>query len=269
MRIFDLLRITVVGGAVVAAIGSTTSQQPQQTGYYPRPQQAQQEPPPPPPAYGSAPAHPHGNAQAASPAGTCDALCNQVARCDLAPYDQCIDECRRTGAEQRPAQLASLAQSSCAQLATLAQSPPPEQVAAATTTPAAKSSKTSTPSKSTKPSKASTPAKVSSEPSSKPTESSKPKESSEDAAAKSDSTKHTQWVCNAMGSWQKCETQGYACFPQMSNAIGFGSTEALARMSAQSQCTTAMSRLMSVNFAYRTSVTAPCHVLKCTPPNER
>jgi hypothetical protein len=90
-------------------------------------------------------------------------------------------------------------------------------------------------------------------------------------SAKSDSipTKRTQWVCNATGWWQKCETSSYACYSQSSMAMGFGSTEATARVSAETECNTAMMRLMSVNFTYRTSVTSRCKAVSCSPPNAK
>jgi hypothetical protein len=84
-----------------------------------------------------------------------------------------------------------------------------------------------------------------------------------------DDQKRTQWLCNAQGLWQKCETKGFQCYPQTTFMLGFGATEALARSNAESVCNSSMSRLMSANFTYRTSVTAPCKTAKCTPPNAR
>lgn len=84
-----------------------------------------------------------------------------------------------------------------------------------------------------------------------------------------DDQKRTQWVCNAQGMWQRCETKGFQCYPQTTFMLGFGPTEPLARSNAESICNSSMSKLMSVNFAYRTSVTAPCKTVKCTPPNAK
>jgi hypothetical protein len=81
--------------------------------------------------------------------------------------------------------------------------------------------------------------------------------------------KRTQWVCNATGWWQKCESQGYPCYAQSTMMLGFGTTEAAARVSAEMECNTAMSRLMSVNFAYRTSVSQRCKAGSCSPPNAK
>ena len=91
----------------------------------------------------------------------------------------------------------------------------------------------------------------------------------EPVAANAPAEKRTQWFCTATGWWQKCETNSYACYSQMTTMSGFGSTEPLARSSAESMCNTSMSRLMSVNFTYRTSVTQRCKALKCSPPNAR
>lgn len=81
--------------------------------------------------------------------------------------------------------------------------------------------------------------------------------------------KRTQWVCNATGWWQKCESAGYPCYAQSSMMLGFGTNEPAARVSAETLCNTAMSRLMSVNFTYRTSVTQRCKAVSCSPPNSR
>ena len=81
--------------------------------------------------------------------------------------------------------------------------------------------------------------------------------------------KRTQWVCNATGWWQKCESNGYPCYAQSSTMLGFGTTEAAARVSSETECNTAMSRLMSVNFTYRTSVTQRCKAVSCTPPTSK
>jgi hypothetical protein len=278
MRNFDLLRMSVVGAAVLAALGSATStSQPGQTGYYPRPAQAAVDPQPspespPPPAPGE------GHAPATAPArvaGTCDAFCSEVARCNLAPFSDCVTECRQSGTEQQPngpAQLTTLAQSSCAQLSAWAESPPPaahapEQVAASSQPASQPAFQQPSP----PPKQPSSAAKSADKPAEKPAEkpSSKPADKPSDKPADKPaySAKRTQWVCNATGSWQRCEAQGYMCFPQTSMALGFGPTEPLARASATSQCSTAMTRLMSANFAYRTSITAPCHVMSCSPPN--
>ena len=74
------------------------------------------------------------------------------------------------------------------------------------------------------------------------------------------------WSCNAMGSWQKCESKGFPCYSQMSSAFGFGANEPAARMSAETECTKAMTGVMSANFTYRTSVSSPCRATNCTPP---
>ncbi len=236
MQLPDWLRVVVVGGSVVAVAGSATSNQ--QTGFYPRPQGQQapgaqaQQPPPQAPAEPGAPA-----------AGSCEGFCGQIARCNLGAYDACVQECRTSGAEQEangPASLAYAAQQSCEQLAAFAQQPAqPEPVAAEPDHP-------------TQPE----PAPPAPEPAA-PT------------PAPASEGKRTQWVCSATGWWQKCEGTSYTCYAQTTTMTGFGSTEALARTSSESLCNTAMSRMMSVNFTYRTSVTQRCKAMQCSPPNAR
>jgi hypothetical protein len=242
MQLSSLVRVLIVGGAVAAAAGSATSTQQQPTGYYPRPQQQQAGAPPAPQA-----GDPYAQNQTTAPPATspCEAFCNNVVRCDLGPASDCMQQCRTSNLEQQqngPAMLADLAQASCERLAQLSQdqAPQPEQQPAP-------------------------------QPEQKPTP--QPSTSNSDTSKSADSSnipaKRTQWVCNATGWWQKCETQGYTCYPQSTMMLGFGSTESAARVSAETECNTAMMRLMSANFAYRTNITTRCRAMSCSAPNSR
>ncbi len=75
-----------------------------------------------PPAPGAAPgtAQAPGQAAAAPAYGPCEYFCGQMSRCELLPYDACVAECRRTGAEQQPGgaeQLEAASRMSCEELA--------------------------------------------------------------------------------------------------------------------------------------------------------
>lgn len=90
--------------AVVAAAASATSSNP---------------PPPQQPAYASPGAGP-GAQPALDPSYTpCEHACGQVARCDVAPYEVCLAQCRYADAEQQqggPELLHVVAQTPCAQI---------------------------------------------------------------------------------------------------------------------------------------------------------
>lgn len=232
MQYSTWLRLVVAGGAVVATIGSATSnQQPQPTGYYPQAQAAPGQPAAPPPPE-AAPAPPP-----VAAAGSCDAFCDHVAQCNLGTVADCVRQCRESKLEQQqngPELLTELSQASCDRLSELAQAPAQQPAPQPAPQPAQQ------------PAPQPAPAQTSSIP-----------------------AKRTQWVCNATGWWQKCESNGFTCYPQTTFMLGFGSTEPLARVSAETACNTAMTRLMSVNFTYRTSVTQRCKAISCSPPNAR
>lgn len=189
---------------------------------------------PPPPA-GTPPAPPPAPTTAAAPnAATCDAACARVAACDVTTFDVCMQDCRANQVEstaEGPAQLAAIAGASCAQLTTA-------------TEPAATPEPAPAPEPSPAPPVAPAP------------------------APPTDDAQRTQWVCSATGYWQKCDTKNM-CFTQMQTSMGFGATEPAAATSAQSMCTSAMSRMMSVNFTYRTRVTSICRKTTCSPPNAK
>jgi hypothetical protein len=152
-------------------------------------------------------------------------------RCQVQPYDACMLECAQSGVEQQPggaAQLYAIARMDCQQIAQMsAQSRQPAQQ---------------------QPYAPPQQAPVATQPPPAP------------------GGGQRQWQCNATGSWQKCETNGTQCYPQTSSAFGFGATEPLARLAAESQCASAMAGVMSANFTYRTSVSSSCRATSCTPP---
>ncbi|HLL24577.1 MAG TPA: hypothetical protein VK427_20740 [Kofleriaceae bacterium] len=248
MQLSVFIRVLAVGGAMIAAVGSATSnQQPAPTGYYPTAQPAQQQQQPgmyAPSAHGAPP-----SVDPRSGARPCETFCDKVVQCDLAVGADCMQQCRDSKLEEQddgPRVLHDLAQSDCTRIAqlagpqTTANQNPAKQTPANTTPVTAKQ----------------TPAHAPADP------------ANSGVSTGDSSQKRTQWVCNAMGSWQKCE-QNFQCWPQTTMMMGFGSTEALARVSAESQCSTAMTRLMSVNFTYRTNVTSRCRAISCSPPNAK
>src|SRR5262249_7463067 len=74
------------------------------------------------------------------------------------------------------------------------------------------------------------------------------------------------WSCNAQGTWQTCQQNGYPCNSQYANAIGLGGNEQLARKAAEDQCNAQMNSQVSANFSYRASIVAGCRSTNCTPP---
>ena len=84
------------------------------------PQQNQTIPPAPAAAGSPAASAAPGHAAAAPTYGPCEYACGQMSRCQLAPYETCVAECRRTGAEQQPGgaeQLEAASRMSCEELA--------------------------------------------------------------------------------------------------------------------------------------------------------
>jgi hypothetical protein len=110
MGMSDVVRAAWVLIAVGVAAGSATSNPPPQA----MPPQAM-----PPQGQAGAPA--------ASPAyGPCEYACGQIARCELAPYEGCVVECRRSGTEQQPEgreRLDALSRTTCDQLAAAMREP--------------------------------------------------------------------------------------------------------------------------------------------------
>jgi hypothetical protein len=198
-----------------------------------------------PPAGGSAsspqqvPAAQAAQPQPVQPQWTaCDTACAQLARCNLQPYPRCDQVCKASGAEQTAAgfeRLNRMAQSSCQELASMAnqrQWPvPPAQPPPAQPPPV------------------------------QPPVAAKVPASSHPADA------HKKpWRCTASGMWQKCDKK-QLCSTQSVSQFAFGENEQLARVSAATQCSTAMTNLMIVNnINYTTSVLVSCSASTCAPP---
>jgi hypothetical protein len=106
----DGIRVVWIVLAVLVAAGSATSNPPPQVTMPPPSQQPQSQAP--------------GATAATAQYSPCEYACGQVARCQLAPYEMCLGECRRTGTEQQPGgreQLDGIARMSCEQLASVMQ----------------------------------------------------------------------------------------------------------------------------------------------------
>jgi hypothetical protein len=98
-RTFDGVRIAWLLVALLAVAGSAASN---------------------PPPYAMPPQAQPAGSTAATAYGPCEYACGQLSRCQLAPYDACVGECRRTGTEQQTdgrERLDAVARTSCDQLA--------------------------------------------------------------------------------------------------------------------------------------------------------
>jgi hypothetical protein len=171
---------------------------------------------------------------AAQPQWTpCDYACAQIARCNLEAYPTCGQACKAGGAEHTAAgveRLNRMAQSSCQELAAMANQRQWQQ-----------------PPPAQPPVQSPVATKVPASP--RPPESHK-----------------KPWRCTASGMWQKCDKK-QLCSTQSVSQFAFGDNEQLARVSATTQCSTAMTNLMMAsNITSTTSVLVPCSASTCTPP---
>ena len=246
---------------MVAALGSATSSAPPpyygppQPAPYPAPAQPAPYPAPAQPAPYPAPAQPApypaqpapypapaqpprqaAPAQPAQPHSLCEYACGQLARCHMMPYGTCLDRCRETGAEQQPggpAQLDMIARSSCETIAAAVQSQQGSNPPSAPT--------------------ASPPAR-------KPAAPTSPK-----------SPTSPSWMCSAEGTWKDCKAGGFPCNMHSSRANGWGGSEQSARVFAESECSSQMTRMMmlqGLNISLHLSimVVSQCRSTTCTPP---
>jgi hypothetical protein len=88
-----------------------------------------------PPPQGPPPAQP---VAAAASYGTCEQACGHIARCQLSPYQTCVDGCRMAGNEQAPGgreQLDGMSRTPCDQLAAAMRAQAQAQAPVAATTP--------------------------------------------------------------------------------------------------------------------------------------
>jgi hypothetical protein len=157
----------------------------------------------------------------------CEQACHQVSQCGILAFEGCYKQCKDTGAERaNPQGLQAIAHATCEQLA-----------AAMPKTPA-------------------------------PATKSEPAPASAAKPAQAQSSGKRQWQCWASGSWKSCDSKKPfgSCYTKPHSAFMFGSTEVLARMAAETECNSFMSRMMTASFATRNSIVASCRVTSCTPP---
>jgi hypothetical protein len=178
---------------------------------------------------GAQPAQPDDGSRpsAASPQGSCETACAQIARCKIQSYQACLQACRRDAVDRQPDgsyRLGLVADANCERLRAVRKNGAKPPVPAAA--PAASAMNPAAP-------------------------------------AQARGSKRL-WQCWAMGSWKRSCKLGEFCPTRTQSSFGFGENEMLARTSAETQCTRAMTGLIVASFGGSTVM--PCKATSCKPP---